>query len=207
MYKNSLFATFILTTLVFGCVAAKAASIVIDQTWLSTSFATNGRLINTVSLVDADLISGVGSEAAPLLLLNMSVIQNGVGQNFNRANFSDPPNLLDEGNSGAQFENGVFKNLFNVNNGGSARVGLRDGNAPFGFAGAYGIGLNNPAGTFEFIWFFPVSGQEEFLLDQSQTVVTFPQVVPIPGAIALLVPGLAWLLVTGRRVPNRQKKN
>ena len=195
MRKPLLFTTIFTSMLLLGAAAVQAASIRIEQTWLSPSFATNGRLINTVSIVDADLISGVGDEQAPLLLLNQTVLQNGVGQNFNRANFSDPPNLIDEGNSGARFKDGVFQNIFNVNNGGAARVGLKNGNSPFGSAGAYGIGSNNAAGTFEFIWFFPVSGQEEFLLDQSANVVTYPQAVPIPGAVVLLMSGLAWLVV------------
>ena len=197
MRNHPLFTTMMGTALLLIATASQGASIRIEQTWLSTGFATNGRLINTTSIVDADSITGVGIEDAPLLLLNMSVFQNGIGQNFNRANFTDPPNLTDEGNSGARFEDGVFKNLFNVNNGGAARVGLKNGNAPFGSAGGYAVGANNAAGTFEFIWFFPVSGQEEFLLDQTQTIVTFPQAVPLPGAFGFLVFGLGWLVIRG----------
>ena len=194
MRNYPLFTTIIGAALLLTTAASQAGTIRIEQTWLSPAFATNGRLINTTSIVDADLITGVGIEDAPLLLLNMSVLQNGIGQNFNRANFSDPPNLMDEGNSGARFENGLFKNIFNVSNGGAARVGLRNGNSPFGSAGGYAVGATNAAGTFEFIWFFPVSGQEEFLLDQSQTVVIFPQAVPVPSAVVLLFSGIGLML-------------
>lgn len=191
-----------LTKLVFvvallNLTAVQAANIRIDQTWLSPNFAANGRLINTVALLDETLISGVGVEDAPLLVFTHSVLQNGIGQNFNRATFTDPPNLVEEGNSGARFVDGVFSNLFNVNNGGAARVGLINGGPPFNSAGGYAIFANNAAGTFELRWFFPISGDESFLLDQSATVVTFPQAVPVPGGLVFLLSGLG-VLMTGR---------
>ena len=195
MRTSTLLTKLILTGVLLGSMTAQAANIRIEQTWLSPNFATNGRLINTLALLDETLITGVGVEDAPLLVFTHTVLQNGVGQNFNRATFTDPPNLMEEGNSGARFVDGVFSNLFNVNNGGAARVGLINGGQPFNSAGGYAIFANNAAGTFELRWFFPISGDESFLLDQSATVVTFPQAVPVPGGLVFFLSGLGVLMI------------
>ncbi|MGR8920198.1 MAG: hypothetical protein ACU85V_11290 [Gammaproteobacteria bacterium] len=176
---------------------ASAESIVIRQTWLSTNFASNGRLAKTTSVVPAANVTGVGIENVLLSAFSMAVEMNGIGQNFNLADLPDEPSLTEEGNAFAVFLDGAFQRLGQVNNGGNPAVPLVNGNPPFNAAGAFLVGTGSLGE--ELIWGYPVSGSEEFLLDAAATTVTFPAAIPLPGALVLLLAGLGALLPAALR--------
>lgn len=175
--------------------SANAAVVRVEQLWWGFSPLFGGVFdptvtVDTLGIFDDAGISGVGVEAVALTHFSMAVYKNGIGQNFNVADFPVPPSLTQEGNIAAVFNNGVFNGLSGVNLGGAARIAIRDGNTG-GFAGGINIAGN------ELIWSFPASGTAEYRLQSTDLV--FPNAsVTLPGAVWLFLSalpfavGLAW---------------
>jgi len=163
-----------------------AATVRVDQHWNDLNSST-GRTAVTTAIFDDSGFTGIGYELTPLTYFGMATYTNGIGQNFNLADFPDPPSLTAEGNIAAGFRDGVFEGLGNVALGGSARIAMVNGNPPFGGAGSLNIAGN------ELIWHLPVSGEIEYRLQT--TAVTYPQPspVPLPAAIWLFAPALLGL--------------
>lgn len=174
----------------FSMVASARADIIrVEQLWYGfqpIGGITNPSItVNTRAVFDDSSITGVGIERVPVSFFDMAVYLNGIGQNYNVADFPDPISLIEEGNMAAVYQNGVFQLLGNVSTGGAARVTIRNGNG-----GAFAGGINVAGG--ELIWSFPISGTAEYRLQTTTVVNTTPQ-VPVPAAIWLFSSGLLML--------------
>jgi len=167
-----------------------AATVRLDQNWDHENIAASGYHLQTVAIYDNSSLTGIGQERILLDTFGIHWFESALRLNFYVADFTDPPSLALEGNIFAQYNSGVFDGLFHVDNGGSARILIRNGDLGGPVGGSINITGN------QLIHHLPVSGQLRYGLVSSTFTIT---AVPVPGALVLFASGLFGLGFFGKR--------
>ena len=156
---------------------AQAELVRIIQTWDSENFATDGKTARTGATVDTGTLNGAGFERLPIGMdFFLGRLLNGIGQSASTLQINPPLEQNVDGTIFAAYIDGVFQGLRSLDTGGAARAALDDLNT-------LQVDINGGVsiGDATMIFFFPISGQENYVLNQTEFIV-----IPEPASLVLL---------------------
>jgi hypothetical protein len=103
---------------------AEALTLRLEQHRRGPLFDSNGQSVRTVAYFEDDSITGAGTEDVLVDLMGVTGFLFGVGQNFNFAQFTMPPNFTTDYNIYVRYVGGAFSSIHNVNTGGASLTPL-----------------------------------------------------------------------------------
>lgn len=162
--------------LVLQAPQAQAELLRVIQEWDSVNVATDGKTARTAATIEPGTLNGVGFERLPIDNFFLGRSLNGIGQSSATLQSNPPLEQNIGGTVFAAYLDGVFQGLRSLDTGGSASAALDDLNTPQvdnGGAVLFGDGT--------MIFFIPISGQENYVLTQTELVV-----IPEPATLVLL---------------------